>query len=175
MNQALSNRISALIGEDRMNTEGEVNGVWNAYARLCSLHGVPMIDLGHLCRVLGLYLPTNNLNNVISPEGSIVGGGKTDIMIWNYTYNAANTGITQSFPVLLLEGKRVGGDNFDAIKAQLRSYLDDSGFDRCWAIGARGQKMKFWRYIRDRPEDKMRPRQTRERECPAVIERCDTK
>lgn len=133
MNQVLANRISALIGKDHMDTEGQVNGVWNAYARLCSLHSVPMIDLGHLCRVLGLY-------------------------------NAANTGITQSYPVLLLEGKGVGGDNFDAIKAQLRSYLDDSGFDRCWAIGARGQKMKFWRYIRDRSEDKMRPlRNTGER------------
>jgi len=137
MDHTIGNRIIALIANHRMSDEADVNGVWNT--------------------ILNLYFPANQLQFTISPEASPGGNSRTDLLIRHFNYAANNLTVDNSFAVLLFEGKREGGDTFDQIRAQLRGYFDHSGFATCWAVGARGTRVKFWRYVRSRMEDKMRP------------------
>lgn len=124
--------------------------------------------------ILNLYFPNHALDFVAAPEVPPTAGGsdRVDLLIRHYTYAGNNTHVIDDVPVLLFEGKRATGDNFDEVRSQLVRYLDSPGkqYDTCWAIGARGTQVKFYRYVHNRRDPKMRPWKVSNRGVPEEVD-----
>lgn len=102
-------------------------------------------------RFLNVLCPTVTAHFVINPEAypkiGDTSGLKTDFLVRRLTPSAP-PGTYSTKAWLAYEGK--GGANTENILDQLRVYLDDWCDKKqgaaCWAVGARGRQVMFWRY-----------------------------
>jgi hypothetical protein len=127
--------------------EARVNGIFNS--------------------VLSQHFPANKflINPEAYPNYSDTTGLKADLLVSGMSWEK---GLVRFMPVIAYEGKGGGGDEWDRIREHLGNWiaLSNTGRKTMWAMGARGDEVKFWRYDSRNPEgalvtpqerDKLRP------------------
>ncbi|KAF3940713.1 hypothetical protein ABW19_dt0203058 [Dactylella cylindrospora] len=119
-----------------LHVEGNVNGIWNT--------------------ILHVIFSPFNTDFVVNPE-YYIGSSRTDLFVGYIYMNPDNHNLPpwQVIPRLIYEGKGQKGDSWLLIEKQLQDYWKRVKFEpgvegSGWAVGARGDEVKFWKYTEKR-------------------------
>ncbi|KAJ8075686.1 hypothetical protein PM082_021316 [Marasmius tenuissimus] len=119
------NRMKTLATALATAPESFVNGTWNGV-----LHSPK-------------YFPQPDF--IIQPEYRVEGVGDADLLVQRQSF--ASDAVSWTWRVVY-EGKSQAGDSWEKINTQVIKYPRTalSAGQVCWCIGAKGRKVRFWRF-----------------------------